>query len=171
MVVGWCPGLLAGSAGHAVGLSYSGWLACAQHGTVYVWRDPDRAVAVISQWPADVWEAWYLCMQRPELLQAPLLVVRPGEGVRCWDGAVGRERLYRAVVTITEDWYTRLVPVQMMRETRRSTAARVVRVGAAREPVGLRAYVCARVLSGMGGEAQQPASVFPESREPSVTSV
>ena len=116
VVVGWCPGLLAGSAGHAVGLSYSGWLACAQHGTVYVGRDPDRAVAVISQWLPDVWEAWYFCMPRPELLQAPLLVVRPGEGVRCWDGTVGRERLYRAVVTIAEDWYARRVPVRMMRD-------------------------------------------------------
>ena len=36
VLVGWCPGLLAGSAGHAVGLSYTGWLVCAQHGTVYV---------------------------------------------------------------------------------------------------------------------------------------
>ena len=37
-----CPRLLAGSAGHAVGLSYTGWLVCAQHGTIYVGRDPDR---------------------------------------------------------------------------------------------------------------------------------
>ena len=60
VLVGWCPGLLAGSAGHAVGLSYMGWLACAQHGTVYVGRDPGRAVELISQWLPDVWEAWYL---------------------------------------------------------------------------------------------------------------
>ena len=56
-------------------------------------------------------------MPRPDLLQAPPSVVRPGEGVRCWDGAVGRERLYRAVVTIAEDWYVRRVPVQMLRDT------------------------------------------------------
>ena len=44
-------------------------------------------------------------MPQPELLQAPSLVVRPGEGVRCWEGAVGRERLYRVAVAIAEDWY------------------------------------------------------------------
>ena len=105
MLVGWFPGLLAGSAGHEVGLLYTGWLACAQNGTVYLGRDQDRTVELISQWLPDVWEAWYFCMPQPELFQAPPLVVRPGEGVRCWDWAVGRERLYHAVVAIAEDWY------------------------------------------------------------------
>ena len=74
-----------------MGLSYTGWLACAQHGTVYLGRDPDRAVELVGQWLPDVWEAWYFCMPQPELLQAPPLVVRTGEGVRCWEGAVGRD--------------------------------------------------------------------------------
>ena len=103
VLVGWCLGLLAGSAGHAVGLSCTGWLACAQHGTVYVGQDPDRLLELIGQWLPNVWEAWYFCMPQPELLQAPPLVARPGVGVRCWEGAVGRERLYRAAVAIAED--------------------------------------------------------------------
>ena len=55
-------------------------------------------------------------MPRPELLQAPPMVARPGAGVRCWAGAVGQERLYRAAVAIAEDWYARRVPVRMMRD-------------------------------------------------------
>ena len=116
VLTGWCPGLLAGSAGHALGLSYTGWLACNQHGTVYVGEDPDAALELIRQWLPVVWEAWYFCMPRPELLQAPPVVARTGAGVRCWEGAVGRERLYRAAVTIAEDWYARRVPVRMMRD-------------------------------------------------------
>ena len=116
VLTGWCPGLLAGSVGHALGLSYTGWLACGQHGTVYVGQDPDEALELIRQWLPVVWEAWYFCMPRPELLQAPLVVARPGAGVRCWAGAVGRERLYRAAVAIAEDWYARRVPVRMMRD-------------------------------------------------------
>ena len=42
------------------------------------------------------------------------MVARPGAGARCWEGAVGRERLYRAAVAIAEDWYARRVPVRMM---------------------------------------------------------
>ena len=116
VLTGWCPGPLAGSAGHALGLSYTGWLACNQHGTVYVGQDPDAALELIRQWLPVVWEAWYFCMPRPELLQAPPVVARPGAGVRCWEGAVGRERLYRAAVTIAQDWYARRVPVRMMRD-------------------------------------------------------
>ena len=100
VLTGWCPGLLAGSAGHALGLSYTGWLACGQHGTVYVGQDPDEALELIRQWLPVVWEAWYFCMPRPELLQALPVVARPGAGVRCWAGAVGRERLYRAAVAL-----------------------------------------------------------------------
>ena len=49
-------------------------------------------------------------------VSAPPVVARPGAVVRCWEGAVGRERLYRAAVTIAEDWYARRVPVRMMRD-------------------------------------------------------
>ena len=49
VLVGWCPGVLAGSAGHALGLSYTVWLACGQHGTVYVGQDPDEALELIRQ--------------------------------------------------------------------------------------------------------------------------
>ena len=116
VLTGWCPGLLAGSAGHALGLSYTGWLACGQHGKVYMGQDLDEAMELIRQWLPVVWEAWYFCMPRPELLQAPPVVARPGAGERCWSGAVGRERLYRAAVAIAEDWYARRVPVRMMRD-------------------------------------------------------
>ena len=116
VLTGWCPGPLAGSAGHALGLSYTGWLACNQHGTVYVGQHPDAALELIRQWLPVVWEAWYLCMPQPELLQAPPVVGRPGAGVLCWEGAVGRERLYRAAVAIAEDWYAGQVPVRMMRD-------------------------------------------------------
>ena len=60
---------------------------------------------LISHWLPDVWEAWYFCMPQPELFHATPLVVRLGEGLRCWDGAVGQDRLYRATVAIAEDWY------------------------------------------------------------------
>ena len=90
-----------------------GWLACAQHGTVYVGQDLDRVLELVRQWLPNVWEAWYFCMPRPELL-APPVVARPGAGVRCSEGAMGRERLYRAAVAIAEDWYARRVPVRMM---------------------------------------------------------
>ena len=66
VLTGWCPGPLAGSAGHALGLSYTGWLACNQHGTVYVGQDPDAALELIRQWLPVVWEAWYFCI-RPRL--------------------------------------------------------------------------------------------------------
>ena len=79
-------------------------------------QDPDEALELIRQWLPSVWEAWYFCMPRPELLQAPPVVARPGAGVRCWEGAVGCERLYRAAVAIVEDWYARRVPVRMMRD-------------------------------------------------------
>ena len=49
---GWCPGLLAGSAGHALGLLYTGWLACNQHGTVHVGQDPDAALEQTETCPA-----------------------------------------------------------------------------------------------------------------------
>ena len=49
-----------------MGLSYTGWLACNQHGTVYVGQDPDAALELIRQWLPVVWEAWYFCMPRPE---------------------------------------------------------------------------------------------------------
>ena len=75
-----------------------------------------QTLELIRQWLPVVWEAWYFCMPQPELLQAPPVVARPGAGVRCWEGAVGRERLYRAAVAIAEDWYARRVPVRKMHD-------------------------------------------------------
>ena len=62
LFVGWCPSVLAGDEGHAIGLSASGWLACAGRGRRHIGVEPDGAATAVLQWLPDIWEIWYFTL-------------------------------------------------------------------------------------------------------------
>ena len=107
LLVGWCPGVLAGDGGHAIGLSASGWLVCAKRGHRHVGVDPDLAATALLQWLPDIWEIWYFTLPPLAVARVPPLVTRPSSAERYWHPAVARECLYRVTITVIEDWYAR----------------------------------------------------------------